>query len=169
MAQYSMYCQVVQYMILNKLGKEENSLPIDTLLPMYSFFVEILKIKLPNLLQDWSRWKDYYDNKITIENISNVPIAFFDETRNMNNIGIVCHCNSTAINYLQKIESADWEDNFKRKNTQYQLLITTRSNIPKAYEAFKATITNEFKDQSRIVEDDVYQSLVESFERQGKD
>lgn len=168
MAQYSMYCQVVQYMILNKLGKEENSLPIDALLPMYSFFVKTLKIKLPDLLQDWSRWKDDYENKITIENISNVPVAFFDETRIMNNIGIVCHCKSTAINYLQKIESADWEDNFKRKNTQYQLLITTRSNIPKAYEAFKDTITNEFKDQSRIIEDDVYQSLVECFESKGK-
>lgn len=169
MAQYPMYCQVVQYMISNKLGKEENSLPIDALLPTYSFFVKTLKIKLLDLLQDWSRWKDDYENKITIENISNVPIAFFDETRDMNNIGIVYHCNSTAINYMQKTESADWEDNFKRKNTQYQLLITTRSNIPKAYEAFKATITNEFKDQSRIVEDDVYQSLVECFESQGKD
>lgn len=166
MEQYPMYIQIAKHMILHQTGNQKFPLQLDRLLMIYNKLISTFEVELFDLIQDWNRWEDDYTERITTENISKVPTDFFKESAL--NVGIVSHCHTVAVDYLQSITIDKWREFFVKEEIQYKLLVAINRDIPNAYEAFKNIITEELGDQKLLISDELYDSLVALFEGQGK-
>ena len=165
MGEYPLYKGIVKALISNKLGKH---LSIENALPYYKGIAQTIGIPIAELLGDWDRFQDSFGEKITEQTISTIPVEFFKDTAEMQQLQIVSHCKQAAISYLQSITQGDWENYFQGKDNEYQLLMSLRCDCPTTYEAFKKIIEEEHKDQVLILNDEVYSALVALFDEHNK-
>lgn len=166
--QYPMYTQLAQYMILNQVGNKKNQLPVDKLLIVYNELIDILGITLLDLVQDWNRWEGHNIDKVTIDNISKVPVSFFVESYEMLDIDIVNDIYKVATDYLRSIPIEAWRNIFINEGIQHKLLFAINRDVPNAYEAFKNIITEELGEQKLLISDELYNCLVSFFAGQDK-
>lgn len=165
MGKYPLYTGIVRNLIANNLGRH---LSIENVLPHYKEISQSIGVSIDELLRDWDRFQDSFAEKITEQTISTIPVDFFRDTAEMQQLQIVSHCKQTAINYLQSITQGDWEKHFQNKNYEYQLVMELRCDCPNAYEAFKKIIEEEHEDQALILPDEVYSALVALFDEHNK-
>ena len=165
MGEYPLYTGIVRNLIANNLGRH---LSIENVLPHYEEISQSIEVSIAELLRDWDRFQDSFAEKITEQTISTIPVDFFRDTAEMQQLQIVSHCKQTAISYLQSITQGDWEKHFQRGVYEYQLVMELRCDCPNAYEAFKKIIEQEHEDQALILPDEVYSALVALFEEHNK-
>lgn len=165
MGEYPLYTGIVRNLIANNLGRH---LSIENVLPHYKEISQSIGVSIAELLRDWDRFQDSFAEKITEQTISAIPVDFFKDTAEMQQLQIVSHCRQTAVSYLQSITQDDWEKHFQSKNYEYQLLMVLRCDCPNAYEAFKKITEQEHEDQALILPDEVYSALVALFEEHNK-
>lgn len=165
MGEYPLYTGIVRNLIANNLGRH---LSIENVLPYYKEISQTIGVSIDELLRDWDRFQDSFVEKVTEQTIRNIPVDFFRNTAEMQQLQIVSHCRQTAVSYLQSITQDDWEKHFQSKNYEYQLLMVLRCDCPNAYEAFKKITEQEHEDQALILPDEVYSALVALFEEHNK-
>ncbi len=165
MREYPLYTGIVRNLIANNLGRH---LSIENVLPYYKEISQTIGVSIDELLRDWDRFQDSFVEKVTEQTIRNIPVDFFRDTAEMQQLQIVSHCRQTAVSYLQSITQDDWEKHFQSKNYEYQLLMVLRCDCPNAYEAFKKITEQEHEDQALILPDEVYSALVALFEEHNK-
>jgi len=165
MGKYPLYTGIVRNLIANNLGRH---LSIENVLPHYKEISQSIGVSIDELLRDWDRFQDSFAEKITEQTLSTIPVDFFRDTAEMQQLQIVSHCKQTAINYLQSITQGDWEKHFQRGDYEYQLLMVLRCDCPNAYEAFKKITEQEHEDQALILPDEVYSALVALFDEHNK-
>lgn len=165
MGEYPLYTGIVRNLIANNLGRH---LSIENVLPYYKEISQTIGVSIDELLRDWDRFQDSFAEKITEQTLSTIPVDFFRDTAEMQQLQIVSHCKQTAINYLQSITQGDWEKHFQRGDYEYQLLMVLRCDCPNAYEAFKKITEQEHEDQALILPDEVYSALVALFDEHNK-
>ena len=165
MGEYPLYTGIVRNLIANNLGRH---LSIKNVLPHYKEIYQTIGVSIDDLLRDWDRFQDSFAEKITEQTMRNIPVDFFRDTAEMQQLQIVSHCKQTAISYLQTITQGDWEKHFQRGDYEYQLLMILRCDCPNAYEAFKKITEQEHEDQALILPDEVYSALVTLFDEHNK-
>lgn len=165
MREYPLYTGIVRNLIANNLGRH---LSIENVLPYYKEISQTIGVSIDELLRDWDRFQDSFVEKVTEQTIRNIPVDFFRDTAEMQQLQIVSHCKQTAISYLQSITQGDWEKHFQSKDYEYQLLMVLRCDCPNAYEAFKKITEQEHEDQALILPDEVYSALVALFDEHNK-
>ena len=165
MGEYPLYKGIVRNLITNSLGRH---LSIENVLPHYKEISQTIDIPIDRLLTDWDRWERFFEKEITEQTLSTIPVDFFRDTAEMQQLQIVSHCKQTAISYLQTITQGDWEKHFQRGDYEYQLLMVLRCDCPNAYEAFKKITEQEHEDQALILPDEVYSALVTLFDEHNK-
>lgn len=162
---YPLYKGIVRALISNHLGQV---LSIENVIPHYKGISQTIDIPIDRLLTDWDRFKDSFAEKISKQTIQTIPVEFFSDTTEMQQLQIVSHCKQMAGNYLQSFDQDDWVNHFKEESTEYQLLISLNSDYPQAYEAFKQVITTELSEQKIILSNETYKELVSLFNGQRK-
>lgn len=162
---YPLYKGIVRALISNHLGQV---LSIENVIPHYKGISQTIDIPIDRLLTDWDRFKDSFAEKISKQTIQTIPVEFFSDTTEMQQLQIVSHCKQMAGNYLQSFDQDDWVNHFKEESTEYQLLISLNSDYPQAYEAFKQVITTELSEQKIILSNETYKELVSLFSGQQK-
>ena len=163
---YPLYKGIVRALISNHLGQV---LSIENVIPHYKGISQTIDIPIDRLLTDWDRWKRVFEKEITEQTISTIPVDFFRDTAEMQQLQIVSHCKQTAVGYLQSITQDDWEKYFlQSKDYEYQLVMELRCDCPNAYEAFKKITEQEHEDQALILPDEVYSALVALFDEHNK-
>lgn len=162
---YPLYKGIVRALISNHLGQV---LSIENVIPHYKGISQTIDIPIDRLLTDWDRFKDSFAEKISKQTIQTIPVEFFSDTTEMQQLQIVSHCKQMAGNYLQSFDQDDWVNHFKEESTEYQLLISLNSDYPQAYEAFKQVITTELSEQEIILSDETYEELDSLFGGQSK-
>ena len=165
MGEYPLYKGIVRNLITKNLGRH---LSIENVLPHYKEISQSIGVSIDELLRDWDRFQDSFAEKITEQTISTIPVDFFRDTAEMQQLQIVSHCKQTAISYLQSITQGDWEKHFQRGDYEYLLLMVLRCDCPNAYEAFKKITEQEHEDQALILPDEVYSALVALFDEHNK-
>ena len=165
MGAYPLYTGIVRNLIANNLGRH---LSIENVLPYYKEISQTIGVSIDELLRDWDRFQDSFAEKITEQTLLTIPVDFFRDTAEMQQLQIVSHCKQTAISYLQSITQGDWEKHFQRGDYEYQLLVVLRCDCPNAYEAFKKITEQEHEDQALILPDEVYSALVALFGEHNK-
>lgn len=165
MGEYPLYTGIVRNLIANNLGRH---LSIKNVLPHYKEIYQTIGVSIDDLLRDWDRFQDSFAEKITEQTMRNIPVDFFRDTAEMQQLQIVSHCRQTAVSYLQSITQDDWEEYFRRGDYEYQLVMELRCDCPNVYEAFKKIIEQEHEDQALILPDEVYSALVALFDEHNK-
>lgn len=166
MGEYPLYTGIVRNLIANNLGRH---LSIKNVLPHYKEIYQTIGVSIDDLLRDWDRFQDSFAEKITEQTMRNIPVDFFRDTAEMQQLQIVSHCKQTAVGYLQSITQDDWEKYFlQSKDYEYQLVMELRCDCPNAYEAFKKITEQEHEDQALILPDEVYSALVALFDEHNK-
>ena len=165
MGEYPLYTGIVRNLIANNLGRH---LSIKNVLPHYKEISQTIGVSIDDLLRDWDRFQDSFAEKITEQTMRNIPVDFFRDTAEMQQLQIVSHCRQTAVSYLQSITQDDWEEYFRRGDYEYQLVMELRCDCPNVYEAFKKIIEQEHEDQALILPDEVYSALVALFDEHNK-
>ena len=165
MGEYPLYTGIVRNLIANNLGRH---LSIENVLPHYKEISQTIGVSIDDLLRDWDRFQDSFAEKITEQTMRNIPVDFFRDTAEMQQLQIVSHCRQTAVSYLQSITQDDWEEYFRRGDYEYQLVMELRCDCPNVYEAFKKIIEQEHEDQALILPDEVYSALVALFDEHNK-
>lgn len=165
MGEYPLYTGIVRNLIANNLGRH---LSIKNVLPHYKEIYQTIGVSIDDLLRDWDRFQDSFAEKITEQTMRNIPVDFFRDTAEMQQLQIVSHCRQTAVSYLQSITQDDWEEYFRRGDYEYQLVMELRCDCPNVYEAFKKIIEQEHEDQALILPDEVYSALVALFDEHSK-
>lgn len=165
MGEYPLYKGIVRTLITNKLGKH---LSVEKVLPQYKEISQTIGVSIADVLTDWDRFKDSFAEKISEQTIQTIPVEFFSDTAEMQQLQIVSHCKQMAGNYLQSFDQDDWVNHFQEEGPEYQLLISLNSDCPQVYEAFKQVITTELSEQEIILSDETYEGLVSLFRGQRK-
>lgn len=162
---YPLYKGIVRALISNHLGQV---LSIENVIPHYKGISQTIDIPIDRLLTDWDRWKRFFEKEITEQTISTIPVDFFRDTAEMQQLQIVSHCRQIAVRYLQAIAQDDWIDLFPKKSHAYELLMSLRCDCPNAYEAFKQIIRTELEEQRLILPDEIYSDLTHLSKEQKK-
>lgn len=165
LGEYPLYKDMVRALISNHLGQV---LSVENVIPHYKGISTTIEISIADLLTDWDRFKDSFAEKISEQTIQTIPVEFFSDTAEMQQLQIVSHCKQMAGNYLQSFDQDDWVNHFQEEGPEYQLLISLNSDCPQAYEAFKQVITTELSEQEIILSDETYEGLVSLFRGQRK-
>lgn len=165
MGEYPLYTGIVRNLIANNLGRH---LSIENVLPYYKGISQTIGVSIDELLRDWDRFQDSFAEKITEQTISTIPVDFFRDTAEMQQLQIVSHCRQMAVRYLQAIAQDDWIDLFPKKSHAYELLMSLRCDCPNAYEAFKQIIRTELEEQRLILPDEIYSDLTHLSKEQKK-
>ncbi len=165
MGEYPLYTGIVRNLIANNLGRH---LSIENVLPYYKEISQTIGVSIDELLRDWDRFQDSFAEKITEQTISTIPVDFFRDTAEMQQLQIVSHCRQMAVRYLQAIAQDDWIDLFPKKSHAYELLMSLRCDCPNAYEAFKQIIRTELEEQRLILPDEIYSDLTHLSKEQKK-
>ena len=165
MGEYPLYKGIVKILILNKIGEH---LSIEKVLPKYKDISQTFGVSLADVLTDWDRFKDSFAEKISEQTIQTIPVEFFRDTVEMQQLQIVSHCKQVAGKYLQSFNQEDWVNHFQEESTEYQLLISLNSDCPQGYEAFKQVVTTELSEQKIILSNETYEELVSLFSGQRK-
>lgn len=165
MGEYPLYTGIARNLISNNLGRH---LSIENVLPYYKGISQTIGVSIDELLRDWDRFQDSFAEKITEQTISTIPVDFFRDTAEMQQLQIVSHCRQMAVRYLQAIAQDDWIDLFPKKSHAYELLMSLRCDCPNAYEAFKQIIRTELEEQRLILPDEIYSDLTHLSKEQKK-
>ena len=86
-------------------------------------------------------------NKITIDNISNIPYEFFNDSILIDN-KLTKHCKEKCIEYLMSLSIDIWEMEISQKSKNYKLLILLEPKVQNAYEAFKNLLGKKVKGEA---------------------
>ena len=165
MGEYPLYKGIVRNLIANNLG---GHLSIEKVIPYYKEISQTIRVSIDELLRDWDRFQDSFAEKITEQTISAIPVDFFKDTAEMQQLQIVSHCRQMAVRYLQAIAQDDWIALFPKKRHAYELLMSLRCDCPNTYETFKQIIRTELEEQRLILPDEIYSDLTHLFKEQKK-
>ena len=164
---HPLYRLLVKELMRDETSSQKRKMDICKVLPRYLAIAKSLDLPLATLLDDWENFS--YKERITREWIPEIPVEFFADTREFKDHPLVAHCCAMATDDLRKIEKDNWISIFKDENNkQLKLLITIRSDVPNAYEAFKELIQLELVEDIQPIPNGTFDQLVAVFKANKK-
>ena len=128
-----LYIAVCKRLISSKKGIQAN---IGKLLKNYEIIKKYTNLEPDKILNCFEDWNKYIGDNIDKENITDIPIAYFDDAKVINNDNYK-YCKKIAIEYLSELLIEQWEDAIINKGYDALLLISIQGKIENAFEALK--------------------------------
>lgn len=128
-----LYIAVCKGLITTKKGIQAN---IGNLIKNYEKIKKYTNLEPDKILNCFEDWNKYIGDRIDKENITDIPIAYFDDAKVINNDNYK-YCKKIAIDYLSELLIEQWEDAIINKGYDALLLISIQGKIENAFEALK--------------------------------
>lgn len=128
-----LYIAVCKSLITTKKGIQAN---IGNLIKNYEKIKKYTNLEPAKILNCFEDWNKYIGDNIDKENITDIPIAYFDDAKIINNDNYK-YCKKIAIDYLSELLIEQWEDAIINKGNDVLLLISIQGKIENAFEALK--------------------------------
>lgn len=154
----------IKYPLFNGVAKRlteksygKSSLNLLAILQKYDGIISSLGIAPEVLINRLNSWDE---TKIEEENVNAISYKFYEDTINIEN-KLTMHCRERCIEYLNKINVEQWENDLCHCTKNYRLLILLKVKLQNAYEAFKNLLIKKAKDDSIDFSAETYLPLME--------
>lgn len=128
-----LYIAVCKNLITTKKGIQAN---IGNLIKNYEKIKKYTNLEPDKILNCFEDWNKYIGDNIDKENITDIPIVYFDDAKVINNDNYK-YCKKIAIDYLSELLIEQWENAIINKGNDALLLISIQGKIENAFEALK--------------------------------
>lgn len=153
----------IKYPLFNGVAKRlteksygKSSLNLLAILQKYDGIISSLGIAPEVLINRLNSWDE---TKIEEENVNAISYKFYEDTINIEN-KLTMHCRERCIEYLNKINVEQWENDLCHCTKNYRLLILLEVKLQNAYDAFKNLLIKKSKGNSVDFSADTYSSLM---------
>lgn len=128
-----LYIAVCKTLILMKKGIQAD---IYSLLKNYDKTKKYTNLEPEKILNCFEDWNQYIADRINKDNITEIPISYFDDAKITNNKNYN-YCKNVAIEHLSDLLIEEWEDSIINKGNDVLLLISIQCKIENAFDGFK--------------------------------
>lgn len=161
MKNYHLYKEVVKKVTENSYGV--SSMDIVKVLQNYETIKNSLGINSDILINRLNGCGIHAKLKITVDNISSIPIIFFDDIFTLKNDIATC-CKDVAIEYLKAKSKEEWKQTLHGNNYDYRLLMIFRLDIQDCFDAFKELILDKINGNCNKLSKETIVSMIDLFE-----
>lgn len=144
LSKYPLYNLVCKGLI--KDSKGISSAHISSLLTIYEKIVTKLDVTPEDYISRVNGWKKYLSDEISIENISNIPIKFFEDTKTIDN-ETTKYCKKIAYDYLHSKNINEWKDSLINGKYEYKLALIIEFDGENLFDAFKTLLIEYAEDK----------------------
>ena len=158
LSKYPLYNLVCKGLI--KDSKGISSAHISSLLTIYEKIVTKLDVTPEDYISRVNGWKKYLSDEISIENISNIPIKFFEDTKTIDN-ETTKYCKKIAYDYLHSKNINEWKDSLINGKYEYKLALIIEFDGENLFDAFKTLLIEYAEDTQPNLKKEVCNQLCE--------
>lgn len=136
-----LYIAVCKEVIKNEdLGVQRAS--IFELLKNYSKIKATLQLEPSAILKSFDRWNEFIKDYVTINNVSEIPIEYFEDAKEIDDENYQ-HCSLITKEYLNTKTVEEWESSIISSGNDFKLLIIINGKSDNCFEAFKSVMIKQ--------------------------
>ncbi|MCM1236835.1 MAG: hypothetical protein NC489_42710 [Ruminococcus flavefaciens] len=134
---------------------------IKELLKNYRDIKTNLDINADILINRFNSWAKFAKTDVTVNNIFQIPIDFFEDAKAVNN-DLTSHCKKIANEYLaQKQDDANWKNILRGEKYECKLLLAIEARNESCFHAFKTLLTEHAENSAVPLSKDLCQKIID--------
>lgn len=159
MAKYPLYKTCAKKLTEEKFG--QSTANIEELLKNYRDIKTNLDINADILINRFNGWAKFAKTDVTIDNISQVPVDFFEDAKTIKN-DLTSHCKKIANEYLaQKQNDDEWKEILHGEKYECKLLLAVEAKNESCFNAFKTLLTEYAENSAIPLSKDLCQKIID--------
>ena len=158
LSKYPLYNLICKGLIKASEGISTES--ILNLLAIYEKVVTKLNVTPEDYISRVNGWMECLEDEISIENISRIPLKFFEDSKKIYNETTI-YCRKIANDYLHAKTVDDWKDIIVNEKYEYKLALIIESDVENLFDAFKTLLIEYAEDKQPNLKKEVCNSICE--------